>query len=767
MPTTLDPSTFHSPTLPTAPTADFPYRVEHVLGQGGMGVVYRALEPSLGRPVAIKVLRPEVFATSRNTAELSELRLRFLQEARSAAAIVHPGAVTIFRVGKVDDLPFLAMEWLDGEPLSARLARETTLGVDVVVDLALQVLDVLRAAHQAGVVHRDIKPGNLLVLRDGRIKVTDFGIAQFRSSNLLLTQVGTVLGTPSYAAPEQLRGEEVDGRSDLYALGVVLYEALAGRHPYSGANLPTLIAQVLAGSAPPLGRLRPDLPVGLVAVVERALAVERARRFPHAEAMAEALRAQSPGPPLFAGRPATWPPAPRATRHLHWQRNLPSSPLGMLAATAAGWPCRDLPAQEVEGLLLRLLDRPLHAPAFSGAVRLGDVTVFLAEGELLGAVDERRNLQGDLALGGLPERSAAVLHPLPAELPSGAVAALLALLSPSPASSALAAALIDPVALERHLGEQHFSGILRLGVAGADGYVAFVDGRPCLGGGSAGFAHEGPSDTPWAPWLAALGTELALLPTKPQPLALASALRLRDVTLIPTVRDATNPGTDPATLSPGRSGLVRTVARLAPRTDRRRLVVDLTDAGGGAVDPAVERDCAARLLGWLLTQAPGFFAERGIVGKWKFLAEWIPEIRRARLHHHLPDPGRQSPTTPVSRRERFNLATFDEAGKVLHLALRLDQATPQSLEAAVARLTAAKRGRLESGDVGAGILVAPSFDAATIEAYLALLQRGGRGMADLIDSLTGYAGFLRLGPRRGYHLLLVEETPQGFQPVLI
>ncbi|MDP9120914.1 MAG: serine/threonine protein kinase, partial [Acidobacteriota bacterium] len=194
---------------PPQPTATFPYRIEAKIGEGAMGVVYRAVEPSLDRLVAIKTLRPELLGGE--SAVSREYLLRFLQEAKAAAALSHPGATTIYRTGEEAGVPYIAMEWLSGRTLEELVRQGGPLPVEQVLRLGLELLATLEAAHRAGVIHRDIKPANLVLLDDGRLKVTDFGIARAGASDM--TETGSIMGTAQYLSPEQAQGHGVQATS--------------------------------------------------------------------------------------------------------------------------------------------------------------------------------------------------------------------------------------------------------------------------------------------------------------------------------------------------------------------------------------------------------------------------------------------------------------------------------------------------------------------------------------------------------------------------
>jgi eukaryotic-like serine/threonine-protein kinase len=264
------------------------YAVERTLGTGGMAVVYLARDEELGRPVAIKVL------DGRFTGD-GEFRERFVREARMAAGLAHPNIVSIYDAGEEDGRPFIVMECVEGTTLAEEVARRRRLPPHEVVDLALQACGGLAHAHDAGLVHRDVKPQNLLLREDGVLKIADFGIARSADAPQL-TQVGTVLGTARYLSPEQAAGEQVTAAADLYSLGAVLYELLTGQPPRNFESL----AELGAGHAQPIApvhELAPEVSEPLEDVVMRSLAKNPAYRPRSAAALAHELAAASPEPP--------------------------------------------------------------------------------------------------------------------------------------------------------------------------------------------------------------------------------------------------------------------------------------------------------------------------------------------------------------------------------------------------------------------------------------------------------------------------------------
>ena len=261
------------------------YRIERPLGRGGMARVDLARDVELDRLVAVKVLDDRLAGDA-------ELRERFVREGRLAARLAHPNVVGVLDAGEVDGLPFIVMEYVDGETLADVVRREGALPWERAVGLAAQTLAGLEHAHAAGLVHRDVKPGNLLLRRDGQLKIGDFGIA--RAVELSgLTEAGTILGTAAYLAPEQARGEEVRSPADVYALAAVLYELLTGRPPREVSSLGEL-AEAVQAPITPVRDLAPDVPGSVEEAVMSGLAARADARPTAAELRALLTRSEAP-----------------------------------------------------------------------------------------------------------------------------------------------------------------------------------------------------------------------------------------------------------------------------------------------------------------------------------------------------------------------------------------------------------------------------------------------------------------------------------------
>lgn len=260
------------------------YEIQSPIGEGAMATVYRAHDPDIDRIVAIKLLKTQL-------REDPEYRARFLREAKGAGVLSHPNIVTVYDVGEQDGHPYMAMEFIEGPTISAILREKRVLPIAEVVHIAIQLARALDYAHRKGIVHRDVKPGNVMLLKDtGSIKVADFGICRIEDSEATqATQVGNVLGTPHYMSPEQVLGEKADARSDLFSAGVVLYQLLSQTLPFDGETLITVAYKITKTDPTPLDKLRPDLPLSLRRVVDRALKKPRDKRFQSGAEMAEAL----------------------------------------------------------------------------------------------------------------------------------------------------------------------------------------------------------------------------------------------------------------------------------------------------------------------------------------------------------------------------------------------------------------------------------------------------------------------------------------------
>jgi serine/threonine protein kinase len=349
------------------------YELGDPIGHGGMGDVYAAHDRRLDRPIALKLLRPAL-------AEDPTMRTRVEAEARASARLTHPNVVAVFDAGEDDRRSFIAMELLEGRTLADRIA-EGLMPDDEVRSLANQVLSALGAAHRAGIIHRDITPQTVLLAPGGTWKVGDFGIAKQTGSDLGTTKTGELYGTASYLAPERLEGAPATPQSDLYSVGVMLYESLIGERPFPGTDPIAVAMKIMEGRHRPVRSVRPDADPALAAAIERAMARRPDDRFPNAEAMAAAIAVPNPG---ATARITGDPPRaedPHATtqvidRSLHQTDVLPTSVPGSIAPGSS--PPEPAAATPIQHPAVRSLGKALAIAA--GLLIIGILAVVLLVG---------------------------------------------------------------------------------------------------------------------------------------------------------------------------------------------------------------------------------------------------------------------------------------------------------------------------------------------------------------------------------------------------
>ena len=277
------------------------YEILEEIGRGAMGVVFKGRDPLIGRTVAVKTITSGV-------AESVDLLERFYREARAAGGLQHPNIVTIYEMAESGGSPFIAMEYLEGESLEKLVARKAALPLSTKVSYVIQTSRALDFAHRRGIIHRDVKPANIVVTADGMVKVVDFGIARIADTSK--TQTGAMLGTLAYMAPEQLRGQYADAQGDIWALGVVLYELLAYQRPFTGDNHAAVLLSILQNEPPPIRQIVPECPVALESILSRALRKDHRERYSTMAAFLKDLEKIAPSLDREVSRAAATKPAP-------------------------------------------------------------------------------------------------------------------------------------------------------------------------------------------------------------------------------------------------------------------------------------------------------------------------------------------------------------------------------------------------------------------------------------------------------------------------
>ncbi len=317
------------------------YEISGELGRGAMGVVYRATDPTIGRTVALKTMHLDMHAEKHD-----EMLRRFQNEAKAAGALSHPNIVTIYDAAEADGIFYIAMEYIEGTTLSSLLHDRRSVSSQEIVDIGTQICAGLQYAHFRKVIHRDIKPPNIMIAPNGVVKIMDFGIAKAGAS---LTHTGEVMGTPHYMSPEQVRGHELDGRSDLFSTGVLLYEMITGEKPFAGQNVTSVIYKIVNEQPVAPRELDVTIHPGLSMIISKCLAKDPEDRYQEASDLATALKSYkivSTGavpiapPPIVPPRPVAMP-KPAATQALPTQpltQPLPTIPVTMPRTAAAAKP---------------------------------------------------------------------------------------------------------------------------------------------------------------------------------------------------------------------------------------------------------------------------------------------------------------------------------------------------------------------------------------------------------------------------------------------
>lgn len=726
----------------------FPYRLESEAGAGAMGVVYRATDLTLERTVAIKFLKLD---RSGDHAE-EERKKRFLQEARAAAALSHPGVAGVYQVGTAEKQPYIVMEWIDGETLESVVEREGPMPIARAAGLIVDLLDVLAMAHERGIVHRDIKPANLMLSARDNLKVTDFGIARFAGQALVETVAGHVLATPRYASPEQLRGAVVDGRSDLFSTAVVFYRLLTGEAPWPGDNAMAVIGNILHQPPQPLSRHLESPPPALEGWFERALANDADGRFATAAHMKKALqRALSPE----SVSDALTVPTAGMTGALAESAVLFHAPVVTKSSQAAlqyvrTWQSVDGGSLDREQLIRQLLDKPLHAPAFAGAVAVDNRLVLVESGVIHGILDlETGRLDPEAEL---PRSATVHLFQSPEPADSGLVPLLVSAFAPGrPRHQDLDTSVVNLPGLVRQLLAKGFAGVLDVQEEERQARILLGKGRIWLAI-LAGRWPEAPAGASWEQWLRQLTGIASVCDRHLAPPAVWYRYRYPELPIVATP--------DEAMLRPADGDLPLGERRIGERGLEPLFRLALED--GASLNEGEGPSSAAlgapmvRFLDWLLNQLPHELVEQRRAQAWKYLADWLANVRRARLHARVEGPENV-------RSQPFDLVTEDAAGKVLHLAQRLGVCDRQRFKAVTEQAVVAKQALAKRGDIGGLLLVSPHFEPDVAGAYEELIQRGFGNRLLGLDKSTGYEGFVRLSARRGFHLLLVEETDSGFR----
>lgn len=704
-------------------------------------MVFEAEDLELSRRVAIKLIKPALLA-SLTPGERRSVVQRFVQEARAAAVLTHPGAAIVHRAGIERGTPFIVMEWLEGRTLESILL-DGPLTLTAVVRLGLEVLSVLEAAHARGVIHRDIKPANLIVGATGAVKLTDFGIARVRGHDAVHTQIGLVLGTPQYAAPEQLVGGATDARADLYSCGAVLYEALVGRLPIDAPTHDELVRRVLGRMPLAPSVLVPGLPPAVDDVLLRALAKRPEERFRSAADMAAAL-----GSVVDVGAPQS---PPRPARPRETARTLPGdvpsavvdgyTPHAVVASLVRQWPGTALGSSQTDQLLDRLAERPLHAAAFSGALDLGSVILLYCEGVLEAAFDDEGARGDDDLLASLPEVVEGVLRPIPPGLSTRVPCLLGTLVHPMvPRLAGLGAVFTDLPALAARLADEGFDGVLAFSRSGSFGAALFDRGTNALDVFGAGWP-EANAEKAWSRWVAQTDAVAAVVERSARPPSRTFGQQLRGQLLRVARRDTS---ADSAVLEDASARRV-SLEPAAGDGSRRPL-------GGETLRVMLAGDPATAAARWCLDELELELERHGRARRWRGLIDALRRTEQLRLYERLESLA--DSRVAVTGLEQSGAPSF--VIDWIHVGD----------ERAVARFVdLALQAKARDDRLGAAILIARRFTDEGLRAYMSESGRA-RSVFAMLDAFTHLEGYVRFGVRSGLHILLVDASEGRYRPLM-
>ncbi len=732
---------------PPEPTAGFPYQITALAGEGAMGAVYCAHEAELDRQVAIKVIKPS-FLSQLDPDEARMVRRRFLQEARAAAGLSHSAVVSVHRVGTERGWPYIVMEWLEATSLETRLIAQGTLSPPMAGKMGLELLGALAAAHEQGIVHRDIKPANIMIGGDDQIKLVDFGIARMRDSGLAKTMPGQVLGTPWYAAPEQLESRAMDRRADLYGLSAVLYEALCGRPPYNQDSLVRLLQAHQNESIVPLSQRVPAVPGPLCDTIMRGLCRDPDDRFPNASVMARALQASlstvfdpaSSGSARMSASRRTQVILPEVTMERLEDRD----PTALILGYCKSWKERRLGAISRDILIDEISDRPLHADPFCGAVEASGVWMLVSEGLIHTAFDPQADLVGDEAIESMPDMLDATLFCVPATLPPYVVALLAASFqSRDDGQIVLDSTVTDLVELQDRLQRDDFDGVLRLDGPDGHGLVLFRQGRRILDlfGGQWEEVDDGQR---WEEWIHLVKAEATVEKRRPRFPAVTFRQQLQGVRLI-----VERP--EPMANSSMREDAVAEAEAITLVPSRRAR--EELSRGQSTIGHLVHSDPAWALARYAIAEMPLEFEQHGRDERWQRLIEPMSEISSVILHERL--------ILDDDRTTTFDAVTLDAQDRRRHLLHQTSRGTAEAVERFIDHVLAIKEDSRQGAGLDGAVLMAPAFEDGALAAWMSRLKQASGGLfRSAITSFRHQEGLFHT--RRGsVHILLVEQIEDG------
>ncbi len=764
------------------------YVLESELGRGGMGVVYLATDRRLDRQVAIKVLNISKVSNEELATEITE---RFQREAKVVARLSHPNLVTVFDVGSFSNYHYMIMEYAKGKTLSDLIEAGQKLPPVLAASLGKQVCDALAVAHEEGVIHRDIKPGNIILSDKGVAKLTDFGIAQLNQQDQQkLTQAGSMMGSILYASPEQVKdASQVDKRTDLYSLGVTLYELLSNASPYASEQLSQIILEIMSpGQSPkPLQEHDAEIPEALSLVIQKAMSKSLEDRFQSAEEMSRALgqlmSAETAIAPIqleftqsSGGGGTTSVGNSTMIRRTQINEDTASTlrkATDWVLPIIHGWHKEDLSHLNLEQVIQKVTEKDLLGNALSGAVVIDNrFCLLIYQGLFVGAIDREQARHGHHVFDHLPEDSDRIhLHIIQSEnaLTPLVISNILEEKGQI-LQNRLDSSLVDVVPLVESFGAQHeaLTGYVVCLAQNNVYYYAFVDGeqifeaqaQPDTAAGEDwkrltqlvlkqsmlihvyGIEPElmGPSQTALLK-----NSRLDVSYVDPEKVTLQQLLELNDELPVHMVREA-------------KSNLNLTLH------SENNPVLQVADREI-FLNQQVDQSQHKAFANWLLRDYFFLLNSSGNANSLKYIYSWLPAIERFELKTELMGADGNSRTFSLAARGTI---PGESAEKVL-LLVRIGDGEASSVEQFIDDVIQVKTHLIKQGDIGGALYVSTEqfsteglklFSQRTVEP-----RKKGFGLGAL-DKLTRYKGFVRIGMKRGFHLNLIEaHSQEQYEPI--
>ncbi len=755
------------------------YLIESELGRGGMGVVYLARDKRLDRPVAIKVLN---LAKSGNQSLIDEVTERFQREARVVARMSHPSLVAIYDVGQIEEFYYMIMEYAPGKVLSDIVEAGHKLPAALVASIGQQVAQALALAHEHGIIHRDIKPGNIILSNKGITKLTDFGIAQLsQQEEGKLTQAGSMMGSIMYASPEQVKdASQVDIRTDIYSLGVTLFELLTASSPYQGTQLSQIILEIMSQQDSPISirALVPEVPESLEMLIQRAMSKNPDDRFANAEEMAQqfglllngALKSNQPLQIQFDTaateasphrRQGSMTQLKRTTLNLELVNELRNKS-NWVTQVVSKWKHESLTQLSLEQILEKVMETNLLGQALTGCLIVDSrYYLLLANGNFVGAADIESHRHGEEVFASLPEKS---INMELRTVPEGQELVPLILSNileekGQVLQSKLDSSLMDLQPLLESFSEagDALTGFV-ICLAEENVYFYGFDRGQSLFSAAAGDQHR--DNETWLGLTQLVQHESLIMNVfglEPSIMGPSLNQRLKNVHMEVSYQN------------PDQTSL----QDLANRTDELPIHLIREAKDNLHVELKLDRKPEMRVGDHIFDLAPIFNNLQHVkVARWllkeyffllnssdnstslKYIYSWLPAVQRFDFAQDLKgEDGQEHNFSLVARGVVFG----EDYEKVLFL-IRLGNGDPESLDRFIEEATTCKKALIKSGDVGGAMYISlQNFETATLKLFYdkTVEPRKGFGLGSL-DKLTKYKGFVRMGFGRGFHLNLLE-----------